>query len=133
MLRKKHGTLAQKRGMSERRARGSRLSKRTAAEDDAVLPMEPEPEPLHVRRSTRRTSVTTVSRSHANGGMPQASVLAQSFHVDDSHPAEVSSANAQAHKQSPDVRLCDTRAIFLYCCLKLNTQTVGAVTTSDSC
>ena len=94
---KKHGTLAQKRGMSERRARGSRLSKRTAAEEDVALPMEPEPEPLHVRRSTRRTSVTTVSRSHANGGMPQASVLAQSFHVDGSHPAEVSGVGAKGH------------------------------------
>ena len=82
--------------MSERRVRGSRLSKRTAAEDDAELPMEPEPEPLHVRRSTRRTSVTTVSRSHANGGMPQASVLAQSFHVDGSHPVEVDRSPAES-------------------------------------
>jgi hypothetical protein len=70
--------------MSERRR--TRVSKRTPGED--AEPMEPEPEPVHIRRSTRRTSVTTISRSHANGGQPQASVLAQSFQVD-GQPVEV--------------------------------------------
>ncbi len=69
--------------MSERRR--TRVSKRTPGED--AEPMEPEPEPVHIRRSIR-TSVTTISRSHANGGQPQASVLAQSFQVD-GQPVEV--------------------------------------------
>lgn len=70
--------------------------------------MEPEPEPLHVRRSTRRTSVTTISRSHANGGVPQASVLAQSYQVDGQAAADVRSVRfgTQVHDTHVDVLVC---------------------------
>ncbi|KAK9824822.1 hypothetical protein WJX81_001966 [Elliptochloris bilobata] len=83
--------------MSEPRPRRTRLSKRTTVEDNVEEPMEPDPEPLRIRKSTRRTSVTTVSRSHANGGLPQASVLAQSYHVDGRLAEEHEAATGGRH------------------------------------